>query len=116
MTVIIEDILDKRSNEVFVEKAVLVTAGVEPEVEDEVVEAIDKDQCSDTMNKHREVLTIHTQEIVTTTRRREKNLLTENIFHQDSVNNDYRVTIPIIYLSTGLMYSNYFTHVHTCLH
>ena len=83
MTVIIEDIVDKRSNEVFVGKAVLVTVGVEPKVEDEVVEAIDKDQCSYTMNKNREVLTIHTQEIVTTTRRREKILLTENIFHQE---------------------------------
>ena len=49
MTVIIEDILDKRSNETFVGKVVLVTAGVEPEVEDEDVEAIDKDQSSDTM-------------------------------------------------------------------
>ena len=47
-------------NSVFVGKAVLVTAGVELEVEDEVVEAIDKDQCSDTMKKHREVLK-HTQ-------------------------------------------------------
>ena len=40
-------------NSVFVGKDVLVTAGVELEVEDEVVEAIDKDQCSDTMNKHK---------------------------------------------------------------
>ena len=37
-------------------KAVLVTAGVEPEVEDEVadVEAMDKDQSSNTMKEHRE--------------------------------------------------------------
>ena len=45
--------MDKRSNKVFVGKALLVTVGVEPKVEDEVVEAIDKDQCSDTMNKHK---------------------------------------------------------------
>ena len=71
MIVIIEDILDKRSNEVFASKAVLVTAGVEPEVEDDVVEAIDKDQCSDTMKKYREALK-HTPQIVTNTRGREK--------------------------------------------
>ena len=71
MTVIIEDILDKRSNEVFAGRAVLVTAGVEPEVEDEVVEAIDKDQCSDTMKEHREALKL-THQTVTNTRGREK--------------------------------------------
>ena len=37
-------------------KAVLVTAGIELEVEDEVadVEAMDKDQISDIMKRHRE--------------------------------------------------------------
>ena len=37
-------------------KAVLVIAGIELEVEDEVVdvEAMDKDQSSDTMKRHRE--------------------------------------------------------------
>ena len=70
--------MDKRSNEVFVGKVVLVTVGVKPEVEDEVVEAIDKDQCSDTMKKHREVLKIHTREIVTNMREREKERKSSN--------------------------------------
>ena len=37
-------------------KVVLVTAGIEPEVEDEVadVEAMDKDQSSDIMKRYRE--------------------------------------------------------------
>ena len=37
-------------------KAVLVTAGIEPEVEDEVanVEAMDEDQSSDTMKRYRD--------------------------------------------------------------
>ena len=54
MTVIIEDILDNKNKEVFTGKAVFVIAGVEPEVEDEDVEAIDKEQCFDTMKEHRE--------------------------------------------------------------
>ena len=70
-------------NSVFVGKAVLVTAGVELEVEDEVVEAIDKDQCSDTMKKHREILNnTHTRDCNNHERKRE-NLLTKNIFHQE---------------------------------
>ena len=41
-------------------KAVLVTAGIEPEVEDEVadVEAMDEDQISDTMKRYRDELEI----------------------------------------------------------
>ena len=37
-------------------KVVLVTAGIEPEVEDEVadVEAMDEDQSSDTMKRYRD--------------------------------------------------------------
>ena len=53
MTVIIKDIMDNK-NKVFTSKAVFVIAGVEPEVEDEDVEAIDKEQCFDTMKEHRE--------------------------------------------------------------
>ena len=83
MTVIIEDILDKRSNEVFAGKAVLVTSGVEPKVEDDVVEAIDKDQCSNTMNKHRGALK-HTHTIdCNKHKRKRENLLIENVFHQE---------------------------------
>ena len=56
LTVIIEDILDSRSSDAFAGKAVLAKAGIELEVEDEedeLVEAIDTNQSSDTMKKHR---------------------------------------------------------------
>ena len=46
--------MDNKNKEVFTGKAVFVTAGVELEVEDEDVEAIDKEQCFDTMKEHRE--------------------------------------------------------------
>ena len=46
--------MDNKNKEVFTGKAVFVIAGVEPEVEDEDVEAIDKEQCFDTMKEHRE--------------------------------------------------------------
>ena len=56
MTVIIKDILDSKSNEVLVGKAVLAIASIEFEVEDEevaFVEAIVLDSSFDTMKEHR---------------------------------------------------------------
>ena len=51
---------DNRSNEVLTGRAVLVIAGIEPEVEDEVadVEAMDEDQSSDTMKGYENELEI----------------------------------------------------------
>ena len=51
---------DNRSNEVLTGRAVLVTAGIEPEVEDEVadVEAMDEDQSSDTMKGYENELEV----------------------------------------------------------
>ena len=51
---------DNRSNEVLTGKAILVTAGIEPEVEDEVadVEDMDEDQSSDTMKRYTDELEI----------------------------------------------------------
>ena len=56
MTVIIKDILDSKSSEVLVGKAVLAIASIEFEVEDEevaFVEAIVVDSSFDTMKEHR---------------------------------------------------------------
>ena len=51
---------DNRSNEVLTGRAVWVTAGIEPEVEDEVadVEAMDEDQSSDTMKGYENELEV----------------------------------------------------------
>ena len=51
---------DNRSNEVLTGRAVLVTAGIELEVEDEVadVEAMDEDQSSDTMKGYENELEV----------------------------------------------------------
>ena len=85
-----EDILDRRSEEVFAGSVVLVTARVEPKVEDEVVEAIDKDQSSDTMKKQRERYRTHTTKCNRNEREKGKTLLTELYYIKNEFNPKYK--------------------------
>ena len=70
---------DNRSNEVLTGRAVLVIAGIEPEVEDEVadVEAMDEDQSSDTMKGYENELEIKWE------RERERELTKLNLLFID---------------------------------
>ena len=85
-----EDILDRRSEEVFAGNAVLVIARVEPKVEDEVVEAIDKDQSSDTMKKQRERYRKHTTKCNRNEREKGKTLLIELYYIKNEFNPKYK--------------------------
>ena len=85
-----EDILDRRSEEVFAGSAVLVIARVEPKVEDEVVEAIDKDQSSDTKKKKRERYRTHTTKCNRNEREKGKTLLIEWYYIKNEFNPKYK--------------------------
>ena len=67
-------------------KVVLVTAGIEPEVEDEVadVEAMDEDQSSDTMKRYRDELEIeYNKKGEKRERERERELTKLNLLYID---------------------------------